>query len=401
MDIDKIYDNTNTRISRRQLIKIAGILLSCSLFPISAYAKNPDREVLYRKIVSDLKITMDPDKNQPKDVWATPEQSILIHSCYDKLTKIQRLVGFANFNYIDFGSVVYFAKQERKTGRFFGTTPERTIPFTRKEIEFMQNIFELDARVYGFYGKKVTFDINQKINEREIVNMIGHYITKGSALDKYNMIKKSIGRRLSDDYGNEIILRVTSGIRNLTKQMRLFYRKAIRLAQRPGETFLYTLDLENGGKRPTEVEQLREEYNSIKNKITGLEKRHMAYNLKKDERKDFLLSQGFHLLNLSAASRSLAPPGYSWHGRYDFDIGIKNTMYRQLNFDKRFITTPLFKELFTAGHISFADLRYQQHNGLGVRFEPWHIKVEQDATTNDLEQIAKSNIYIPKKDTIE
>ncbi|MDL1958713.1 MAG: D-alanyl-D-alanine carboxypeptidase family protein [Deltaproteobacteria bacterium] len=400
MDIDKIYDNTNTRISRRQLIKIAGILLGSSLFPISAYAKNPDREVLYRKIVSDLKMTMDPDKNQPKDVWATPEQSILIHSCYDKLTKIQRFVGFANFNYIDFGSVVYFAKRERKTGRFFGTTPERTMPFTRKEIEFMRNIFELDARVYGFYGKKVTFDINQKINEREIVNMIGHYITKGSALDKYNMIKKSIGR-LSDDYGNEIILRVTSGIRNLAKQMRLFYRKAIRLAQRPGETFLYTLDLDNGKKRLTEVEQLREKYNFLKNKITELEKRHMAYNLKKDERKDFLLSQGFHLLNLSAASRSLAPPGYSWHGRYDFDIGIKNTMYRQLNFDKRFITTPLFKELFTAGYINLADLRYQQHNGLGVRFEPWHIKVEQNATTNDLEQIAKSNIYIPKKDTIE
>lgn len=401
MNIDKIYDNINTRISRRQLIKIAGILFTSSLFPISAYAKNPDQEALYRKIVSDLKITMDPDKNQPKDVWATPEQSILIHSCYDKLTKIQRLVGFANFNYIDFGSVVYFAKQERKTGRFFGRTPERTMPFTRKEIEFMQNIFELDARVYSFYGKKATFDINQKINEREIVSMIGHYITKGSALDKYNMIKKSIGRKLSDDYGNEIILRVTSGIRNLAKQMRLFYRKAVRLAQEPCEAFLYTLDLESGRKRLTEVEQLREEYNSIKNEITELEKRHMAYNLRKDERKDFLLSQGFHLLNLSAASRSLAPPGYSWHGRYDFDIGIKNIKYRQLNFDKKFVTTPLFKELFTAGHISFADLRYQQHNGLGVRFEPWHIKVEQDATTNDLEQNAKSNIYIPKKDIIE
>jgi hypothetical protein len=183
--------------------------------------------------------------------------------------------------------------------------------------------------------------------------------------------------------------------------MRLFYRKAIRLTQKPGETFLYILDFENGRKRLIEVEQLREEYNSLKNEITELEKRHMAYNLRKDERKDFLLSQGFHLLNLSAASRSLAPPGYSWHGRYDFDIGIKNTEYRQLNFDKRFITTPLFKELFTAGYISLADLRYQQHNDLGVRFEPWHIKVEQDATTNDLEQITKSNICIPKKDIIE
>ena len=233
MNTDKLYNDTNTMINRRQLIKTTGILFISSLFPISTYAQRPNQESLYRKIVSDLNITMDPDKNHPKDVWATPEQSILIHSCYDKLTKIRRFVGFANFNYIDFGSVIYFAKQERKTGRFFGRTPERTMPFTRKEIEFMQNIFELDARVYGFYGKKATFDINQKINEKEIVNMIGHYLTKGPALDKYNMINGSIGKKLLDDYGNKIILRVTSGIRNVAKQMRLFYRKAIRLAQEP------------------------------------------------------------------------------------------------------------------------------------------------------------------------
>jgi hypothetical protein len=401
MNTDKLYNNTNTRINRRQLIKTAGILIISSLFPIPTYAKKPNQEALYSKMVSDLNMIIDPDKNQPKDIWATPEQSVLIHSCYDKLTKIQRFVGFANFNYIDFRSVVYFAKQERKTGRFFGSIPERTMPFTRKEIEFMQNIFECNARVYGFYGNKATFDINQKINEKEIINMLGHYIKKGPALDKYNMISESIGRRLLDDYGKEIILRVTSGIRNVAKQMRLFYRKAIRLAQVPCENFIYVLDLENGGKKLTEVKQLREEYNSLRSEITELEKRHMAYNLRQDERKKFLLCQGFHLLNLSAASRSLAPPGYSWHARYDFDIGVKNSKYRQLNFDKRFITTPLFKDLFTEGHISLADLRYQQHNHLGVRFEPWHIRVEKDTTTYDLEKINKSDIYIPKKDIIE
>jgi hypothetical protein len=47
--------------------------------------------------------------------------------------------------------------------------------------------------------------------------------------------------------------------------------------------------------------------------------------------------------NLSLASRSLAPPGYSFHGIGDFD-----------------------------GYIA---MRYPADNRLGVRYEPWHIKV--------------------------
>jgi zinc D-Ala-D-Ala carboxypeptidase len=92
------------------------------------------------------------------------------------------------------------------------------------------------------------------------------------------------------------------------------------------------------------------------------------------------LAKQFHLFlekvrdtngNISRASRSLAPPGYSFHGRGDFDVGKVGKGL--LNFTDRFAETEEFKRLIELGYI---DIRYEQSNTLGVRFEPWHIKVE-------------------------
>ena len=74
--------------------------------------------------------------------------------------------------------------------------------------------------------------------------------------------------------------------------------------------------------------------------------------------------------NLSLASRSLAPPGYSFHGIGDFDVGQVGFGYD--NFTERFTTTNVFKKLQKFGYIN---LRYKENNLLGVRFEPWHIKI--------------------------
>ena len=74
--------------------------------------------------------------------------------------------------------------------------------------------------------------------------------------------------------------------------------------------------------------------------------------------------------NLSLASRQLAPPGYSYHGISDFDVG--QVGYGAINFTARFIKTDVFKKLEDCGYLK---LRYPQGNLLGVRFEPWHIKV--------------------------
>lgn len=74
--------------------------------------------------------------------------------------------------------------------------------------------------------------------------------------------------------------------------------------------------------------------------------------------------------NLSQASRSLAPPGYSFHGVGDFDVGQAG--YGIDNFTWRFTETTVYKKLNDLG---FTRLRYTRDNALGVRFEPWHIKV--------------------------
>ena len=74
--------------------------------------------------------------------------------------------------------------------------------------------------------------------------------------------------------------------------------------------------------------------------------------------------------NLSLASRSIAPPGYSYHGVSDFDIGQAG--YGVDNFSERFTETEVYQALLKLDYIQ---LRYPQKNRLGVRYEPWHIQV--------------------------
>jgi len=74
--------------------------------------------------------------------------------------------------------------------------------------------------------------------------------------------------------------------------------------------------------------------------------------------------------NLSIASRSLAPAGYSFHGIGDFDVG--KVGYGHRNFTDDFAGTDEFKRLMDLGYIN---IRYFQNNPYGVRFEPWHIQV--------------------------
>ncbi|MEA1920338.1 MAG: M15 family metallopeptidase [Campylobacterota bacterium] len=76
--------------------------------------------------------------------------------------------------------------------------------------------------------------------------------------------------------------------------------------------------------------------------------------------------------NLSLASNSLAPAGYSYHGIGDFDVGKVGFGYR--NFTRDFETTDEFKRLMDLG---FVQIRYHENNRFGVRYEPWHIKVIQ------------------------
>ncbi|MEX0624443.1 D-alanyl-D-alanine carboxypeptidase family protein [Saccharospirillum sp.] len=74
--------------------------------------------------------------------------------------------------------------------------------------------------------------------------------------------------------------------------------------------------------------------------------------------------------NLSRASRSLAPPGHSFHAIGDFDVGRVNGGLS--NFTADFAQTDEFKKLQDLG---FVKIRYTTDNEYGVRYEPWHIRV--------------------------
>lgn len=74
--------------------------------------------------------------------------------------------------------------------------------------------------------------------------------------------------------------------------------------------------------------------------------------------------------NLSLASRSLAPTGYSFHGIGDFDVGQAGLGAK--NFTDQFTKTEVYRRL---GELGYLKLRYPDENLEGVRFEPWHIKI--------------------------
>lgn len=73
--------------------------------------------------------------------------------------------------------------------------------------------------------------------------------------------------------------------------------------------------------------------------------------------------------NLSKASRSLAPPGYSYHAIGDFDVGKYGLGLG--NFSEEFARTSVFKQLQESG---YTNIRYTVDNRFGVRFEPWHVR---------------------------
>lgn len=74
--------------------------------------------------------------------------------------------------------------------------------------------------------------------------------------------------------------------------------------------------------------------------------------------------------NLSQASRSLAPPGYSFHARGDFDLGKQG--FGLDNFTESFCETIEYRKLIDLGYVA---IRYTEENPFGVRHEPWHIKI--------------------------
>jgi len=109
-------------------------------------------------------------------------------------------------------------------------------------------------------------------------------------------------------------------------------------------------------------------------------------NIIKDVNRDLILTSGIRSVvkqlslyvakidycngNISKASRSIAPPSYSYHTICDFDVGKKGWGHK--NFTSAFSKTKEYKAI---RKLDYVGIRYFVNNKDGVRFEPWHIKV--------------------------
>lgn len=226
------------------------------------------------------------DADFDNDLYLHEANALLLLPTVRRLERVQAYVGHANFNLLSFDEMLYFARNYSEIGAFEAA-----------ELAFMDEVFHTDASDYGFFGDKVTPELNHRILQKDVIKIAGsgHYLHRGESLRHFEQIRRDIGEQIQ----------LTSGIRNNVKQMHLFLAKTLQ-------------------------------------------------------------SRG----NLSKASRSLAPPGYSYHNAGDFDVG-KAGLGEQ-NFTADFSNTEEYQRLIRLGYV---DIRYTDDNAFGVRFEPWHIKL--------------------------
>jgi hypothetical protein len=93
--------------------------------------------------------------------------------------------------------------------------------FTKDEIDFLEFIFYYNPSTHGFFGDRISSNITAAINKKSITKIpyTGHYLFKGNAFDTYNEMKSDVGNSLT----------LTSGIRSIVKQTKLFLDKINRV----------------------------------------------------------------------------------------------------------------------------------------------------------------------------
>lgn len=206
---------------RRDFFKLSAVSLwalsqsGCEEKTVSAHKAEQIEEILEEGIGSDAKradpkdhIFQDHGRTRPPEVIASADELALMQAIEARLKRVIRYVGFGNFNILGFDEMVQTAANAPQIGAF-----------SPAEIAYIDRLFHRDAADYGFYGEKVSKNLTETINAREVfkVPYTGHYLYKGRSAEVYDQVKK--------DVGESIIL--TSGVRGVPKQLHLFLAKAI------------------------------------------------------------------------------------------------------------------------------------------------------------------------------
>ncbi len=162
-------------------------------------------------IADNLAPQLQPVKTAPPvDIMLEPGQRETFESVRARLARLQRYVGFGNFNVIGWDESLRHARKQSRVGAF-----------TAAELDFIEDLFFTNADTLGFYGDKVVSRLSATVARQDIVKIAGsgHYLFKGQPLETY--------RRIRRDVGNSIVL--TSGIRSVVKQIHLFLNKTARV----------------------------------------------------------------------------------------------------------------------------------------------------------------------------
>jgi D-alanyl-D-alanine carboxypeptidase len=143
----------------------------------------------------------------PPDVILSGPQRVAFDSALARLRRLQNYVGHGNFNVIGWNQSLKLARNHDSIGAF-----------SRNELDLLEELFFTDAETLGFYGDKVVTSLSTNIAQRDIIKIprSGHFLFKGTSTDTYNKIRR--------DLGDSVVL--TSGIRNVVKQIYLFMNKA-------------------------------------------------------------------------------------------------------------------------------------------------------------------------------
>lgn len=139
-------------------------------------------------------------------LWIEDKEIPEFLSVCEKLEKVKRIVGYANFNLLSFDEMLQVASKYSKLDEF-----------SEKEIAFMEKMFYENPAKYGFFGEKTVDSITSVINKNDVIKIphTGHFLFRGHSENSYDRVLKDVGDSLF----------LTSGIRGVAKQMNLYFNK--------------------------------------------------------------------------------------------------------------------------------------------------------------------------------
>ncbi len=141
-----------------------------------------------------------------KDLYIEKKDYKVFQSVRSKLKLIQRYIGYGNFNVISFDNMLSISKRASNIEEF-----------TKAEIDFLEFVFYYNPSTHGFFGERISKNITETIDKKLITKIphTGHYLFKGHAEETYFEMTKDVGDSLT----------LTSGIRSIVKQTKLFLDK--------------------------------------------------------------------------------------------------------------------------------------------------------------------------------